>query len=104
METAIEFDKKKAGDLKEFVNKLPKDLVEVKGEKLELKDITKLPVLESYIDKESIDYITIVKDPTNVVFTFETDGSFSAKDALIESAKILENKYAEFSKLLRNLK
>ena len=45
METVIEFDKKKAGDLKEFVNKLPKDLVEIKGDKLELKDITKLPAL-----------------------------------------------------------
>ena len=104
METTIEFDKKKAGEVKEFVNKLPDGVVEIKGDKLELKDITKLALLESYINKENIDYITIKKNPSNVVFTFETDGSLSAKDALLESAKILEKKYAELGKLLKSLK
>ena len=104
METVIEFDKKKLEEVKELVNKLPKDIVEIKGNKLELKDNAKLPILESYIDKENIDYITIKKDPSKVIFSFETDGSFSAKDALIESAKILEGKYTELSKLLKNLK
>ena len=46
----------------------------------------------------------VKRDPTKVIFSFETDGSFSAKDAIIESAKILENKYAELGKLLKNLK
>ena len=76
----------------------------IKGNKLELKDIEKLPILESYIDKENIDFITIKKDPSKVIFSFETDGSFSAQDALIESAKILEGKYTELNKLLKNLK
>ena len=79
-------------------------IIEIKGDKLELKDIEKLPILESYIDKENIDYITIKKDPSKVIFSFETDGSFSAQDALIESSKILEGKYAELSKLLEKLK
>ena len=104
METIIEFDKKRLNDVKEFVNKLPKDLVEIKGNKLELKDIKKLPVLESHIDKEKADFLTVKRDPTKVIFSFETDGSFSAKDAILESAKILEKKYAEFGKLLKNLK
>jgi DNA-directed RNA polymerase subunit D len=104
MDAIIEFDSKKANDVKEFVNKLPKDLVEIKGNKLVLKDIKKLPVLESYIDKEEIDYITIKRDPTNVTFSLETDGAFSAKVAILESAKILEKKYAEMGKLLKTLK
>jgi DNA-directed RNA polymerase subunit D len=104
METTIEFDKKSANDVKEFVNKLPKDLVEIKSNKLELKDTAKLPILESYIDKENVDFLTIKRDPAKVTFSFETDGSFSAKDAILESAKILGKKYAEFSKLLKNLK
>jgi DNA-directed RNA polymerase subunit D len=104
MEIVIEFDKKKLDDVKELVNSIPKGIVEIKGDKLELKDIEKLPILESYIDKENIDYITIKKDPSKVIFSFETDGSFSAQDALIESSKILEGKYTELSKLLEKLK
>jgi DNA-directed RNA polymerase subunit D len=104
MDALIEFDSKKANDVKEFVSKLPKDFVEIKGNKLVLKDIKKLPVLESYIDKEGIDCITIKRDPTNVTFSLETDGSFSAKVAIMESAKILEQKYTELGKLLKTLK
>lgn len=104
METTIEFDKKSANDVKEFVNKLPKDLVEIKGNKLGLKDTAKLPILESYIDKENVDFLTIKRDPAKVTFSFETDGSFSAKDAILESVKILEKKYSELGKLLKNLK
>lgn len=104
METTIEFDKKSANDVKEFVNKLPKDLVEIKGNKLGLKDTAKLPILESYIDKENVDFLTIKRDPTKVTFSFETDGSFSAKDAILESANIIEKKYSELGKLLKNLK
>ena len=104
METTIEFDKKRENEVKDYVNKLPKDLVEIKGNKLILKDSKNLTVLESYIEIEKVDLFSIKKDPTKVIFSFETDGSFGAKDAVIESAKILENKYAEFGKQLKNLK
>ena len=104
METTIDFDKNKVDELKTFIDKLPDDLVEIKDNKLELKDIKSLPILESYIDSEKINFIKINKDPTKVIFSFETDGSFSAKDALLESAKILEDKYTEFGKLLKDLK
>jgi len=104
METSIEFDKSKSSYVKDFVNKLPENLVELKADKLVLKDETKLPVLESYIDQEKIDYIKIKRDPTKVTFNFETDGALKAKDAIIESAKILEKKYNEFGKQLKNLK
>ncbi len=104
METSIEFDKKRLADVKEFVNKLPKDLVEIKGDKLEMQDIKKLPILESFIDKETVDFLTVKRDPTKITFSFETDDSVSAKDAILESAKILEKKYTELNKLLKNLK
>ena len=103
MDFTVEFDKKRINDVKEFITKLPENLVVIKGDRLELKDTKKLSVLESYLDKEKVDFITLKRDPTKVTFSFETDGSFSAKDAILESAKILEKKYAEFSKLLKNL-
>ena len=104
MDKTINFDKKRINEVKEFINKLPEGTVEIKGDKLELKDIKKLPILESFMDKEDIDFISIERDPTKVTFTFETDSSFTAKDALLESAKILERKYNELGKLLTNLK
>jgi len=105
MDVSIEFDKKREDDVKKFVEKkLPKDLVEIKGNKLVLKDIKKLPVLESYIDKNRLNYINITKNPNNFTFTFETDGALSAKEAIIESTKILQGKYSEFGKQLKDLK
>jgi len=104
MDVSIEVDKKRMDEIKDFIKELPKDLVELKANKLEMKDITKLPVLESYIDKAEADFITIKRDPTKITFSFETDGSLNAKDALKESVDILKKKYDEFGKLLKKLK
>jgi len=100
----INFDKKKLNELKEFVKAIPDGLVALKGEKLEILDIGKLSILESYIDKNNVDFIEIKRDNTNIIFTFETDGALSPEEALINSSKILEEKYAEFGKLLGKLK
>lgn len=104
LEQTIEIDKKRMDEVMEFIKQLPKDLVELKGNKLEMKDVTKLPVLESYINKEKADYITVKRDPSKITLSFETDGSLNAKDALKESVNILVKKYEEFGKLLKNLK
>jgi len=100
----IDFDKKRINDIKELINRLPSDFVTIKNDKLEINDIKKLPILESYIEKEKIDYITIKKDSKNIIFSFETDGSMDAKTALLKSIDILNNKYKEFGKLLKGLK
>ncbi len=104
MDASIEIDKKRMDEVKDFIKELPKDLVELKANTLEMKDSTKLTVLESYVDKAKIDFITIKRDPTKLTFSFETDGSLSAKDALKESVNILTKKYDEFGKLLKKLK
>jgi DNA-directed RNA polymerase subunit D len=100
----IEFDKKRINDIKELINKLPSDFINIKNDKLEINDIKKLPILESYIEKEKIDYIKIKKDSKNIIFSFETDGSMDAKTALLKSIDILNNKYKEFGKQLKKLK
>jgi len=104
MDLSVEYDKNKASEVKEFVNKLPKGIAEIKNNKIEIINESKLAEFEYHLNKEKIDYITIKRDPNNITFKFETDGSLSAKDALTESAKLLENKYAEFGKLLKSLK
>ncbi len=101
---AIDIDKKKTDEVKELVDNLPPGIVELKNDKLEIKDVKKIAVLESQIEKTKTDCITVTRDQTKILFSFETDGSLTAKDALIESAKLLENKYAELGKLLKTVK
>ena len=104
MDYTIEFDKSKASDVKDFVDKLPDGLAEIKGEKIVLKDDLKLPAFESYMERKKIDFIKIKRDTNNFTFHFETDGALQAKDALYETAKLLEGKYSEFAKKLKDLK
>lgn len=99
----LSYDKKRLNDVKALVKDFPEGLVEFKGEKLLLKDSSKESVLETYLEKAEENLITITKDPMKMTFTFETDGSMSAKDALIESTTILSKKYEEFGKLLKEL-
>ena len=104
MDTVISFDKKRINDVKAFIEELPKDLVvEMKGDKLELQDRSKLPMLEAYLEKNKDDLITVTKDPTKLTFSFETDGSMSAKAALQESITILSKKYEELRGLLKDI-
>ncbi len=103
MQTKITVDKKHINEVKALVEELPKDLVELKGDKLELKDPSKESILESYLEKNKTEFITISKDPSKLLFSFETDGSMSAKAALQQSVNILAKKYEEFRGLLKDL-
>ena len=98
MDISIDFNISKTEEVKRIINKLPEGLFDIKNNKILLKDEKMLPTLESIVEKEKIDFITIKRDPTKITFSFETDGSLTAKDVIIESAKILEKKYTEFSK------
>ena len=103
MESKIVVDKKRMNEVKAFIEELPKGLVELKGDKLELLDPSKASIFESSLEKNKVDYITISRDPTKLLFSFETDGSMSAKTALQESINILTKKYEEFRKNLKDV-
>ena len=90
-------------EVKTFVEELPKNLVELKGEKLELQNPSQASMLESYIEKNKVDCVTITKDPSKLLFSFETDGSMSAKAALQHSIEILTKKYEKFRGLLKDI-
>jgi DNA-directed RNA polymerase subunit D len=102
--TTLTLDEKHLDDAQEFFQTLPKGIVEMKGKTLTLSDPSQLPVLESYMDKAKVDFISIAKDPSKITYTYETDGSMNAKEALQQSIKILSEKYQELSKLLKKLK
>ncbi len=103
METKITVDKKHINEAKAFIEEMPKDLVELKGDKLELKDPSKASIVEAYLEKHKTEFIKVSKDPSKLLFSFETDGSMSAKAALQESVNILAKKYGELRGLLKDL-
>jgi DNA-directed RNA polymerase subunit D len=105
MTNRIVFDKENKKKVKDFVENLPeKNVVDIKDEELVLKDPKKISWLRYHVDKEGTDFIRFEKNPDEMFFTFETDGALDAKDALAETANILENKYKEFRTLLKKIK
>ena len=99
-----EYEPSKKKEVEKFIKSLPDGIAAFKNDKIEILDITKMPIFESYLDRKKITYITVKRDQTNIVFSFETDGSLSAKSAFIHTCKILEDKYKELGKQLKNLK
>jgi len=95
LQPVLQVDKKKLDAAKAFVQDLPAGLVELKGTTLELKDRSRLPELEQFLEKEREDSIKIIRDSSKITFVFETDGSLPPKDALKETVAILTRKYEE---------
>jgi DNA-directed RNA polymerase subunit D len=100
----VEIDQKKCDLCKKCVEACPKNILEIKNNKLVVTDIEKCTTCKSCTEVCESDAIAVTGDENKFLFHFETDGSLSAKDALMESVKIIEEKYAEMSKLLKTLK
>jgi DNA-directed RNA polymerase subunit D len=99
----ISFDPKRKDDVEDFISEIPKDLVTIKDNTLVLSDVTKLPVLESYIETERVDFITVSKDPQAIQFHFETDGSIPADETMLYALDIFKDKLDEFESLTKKL-
>jgi DNA-directed RNA polymerase subunit D len=101
---SIQFDPEKKKDVEDFVEELPEGIVKsITKDSIELTDISKLPIFESYIDLENIDYITVDKDQRHIRFHFETDGSYTADKALMKSIEIFEEKLHDFTELIDDI-
>lgn len=99
----IHFKSEDKEKVEEFVAGLPDDLVTIQENELIISDIKKLPVLESYMDKQHVDYISLERDQGRIHFHFETDGSLQTKDALVHSIMIFEDKLKDFQDHLKDL-
>jgi len=100
----VEIDQKRCNLCKKCIEACPKNIIEIKNNKLSITDIEKCTICKSCMEICEPGAITVKGDENKLLFHFETDGSLSAKDALKETAKILSEKYTEFGKLLKKLK
>ncbi len=99
----IIFDPKDKSEVQDFVDELPEGLVSMKKDSLELHNPKDLAILESYMDTEQVDVITIKKDINHIQFHFETDGALFARDALLSAIDIFEQKLDDFEKQLKKI-
>jgi len=100
----IEIDQKKCTKCNKCIEICPKRILEMKNDKLIVTEIEECTLCNSCIESCESDAINVTGDDTKFIFQIETDGALKAKDALIESAKILVKKYSEFGKLLKKIK
>ena len=63
-----------------------------------------IEVCEALFGKGSDLPIKITADESTRIFHFDTDGSLSATDALLEALRIIEDKLSSFSDNLKNIK
>ncbi|RLF42778.1 MAG: DNA-directed RNA polymerase subunit D [Thermoplasmata archaeon] len=97
----INQDKLDDDSRKRAIEACPKKILEEKDGKLVVKNIEDCSLCKSCVEVTEDGAIEVKGDETRFIFKFETDGSLDAKTVLIEAAKILEEKYKEFEKLIK---
>lgn len=96
----IEIDNEKCNLCNECVEICPRDILEIKRKKLNVKNIENCILCKSCMEVCKKGAIKVRGDETRIIMQYETDGSLTAKEALKEALKILYKKYDELKKAL----
>lgn len=82
----------------------PKGVLAKDGRKVVVKHPEKCNLCNSCVEMCETEAITVTGDPTKILFRFETDGSVSAKDILLNGLKILEERFEHVREQISALK
>jgi len=85
------------------INSCPKDVFVREGKKIVIAHPEECNLCMACVEACELDCITIEKDPSKIVFKYETDGAFSAKELLIRTLKLLEEKFKGFGEMVSSL-
>jgi len=96
----IEIDSKKCNLCNECVEICPRKVLEIKKKKLDVKNVEECILCKSCEEVCKRDAIKVKGDENRIIMQYETDGSLSAKEVLVEALKILHKKYDELEKKL----
>jgi DNA-directed RNA polymerase subunit D len=100
----VEIDQSKCDLCKKCIDVCPTHILEIKNNKLVVTDIEQCTSCKTCMELCENDAVIVDSDPHKFIFCFETDSSFTTKEALQEATKILIEKYEEFGNLLKKLK
>lgn len=96
----IEIDEKKCNLCGACVEACPRDILQIKRNKLQIKNVEECILCKSCSEACRREAINVKGDETRIIMQYETDGSMTAKEALKQALKILSRKYEELEKAL----
>lgn len=82
------------------VKACPRKILEIKREKLTVKDIKNCIMCGTCMETCKKEAINVTGDETRIILQYETDGSMNAKDTLRETLALLAKKYEDLGKAL----
>jgi len=100
----VDINLKKCDACGDCIDRCPQKILKLKDNNLTITDIEQCTLCKSCEEICESDAISVHADPTKFLFRFETDGSLQPKDVLSHAVKLLEQKYAEFGKAIKDLK
>jgi DNA-directed RNA polymerase subunit D len=86
------------------VDNCPKDVLAIKDESIVVNDIENCSLCRNCEEVCTLNAIKIRGDETKFIFQFETDGSLTAKEALLQALTIMEDEFEELRKVVGKLK
>lgn len=100
----INIDHKKCDVGASCVTNCPRDVLELKDDKIVVTDLENCSLCRACEEVCSLDAIKVTGDDTKFIFQFETDGSLTAKEALMRALAILKDEFEELRDLAGKLK
>jgi len=99
----VTIDASKCNGCLECVRYCPKKVFEKEGEKVIVKNNSACDLCNSCVEVCKPGAVSVKGDDTKFIFTFETDGSISAKDALIKALDILSKTFSQVKDMLSTI-
>lgn len=82
----------------------PKDVFVREGKKISIAHPEKCNLCMACVEECEIGCVHVEEDSTRIVFKYETDGAINAKELLLHTLKILNEKFENFREMISDIK
>ena len=88
----------------ECIKACPRNILKIKNNQLVTEHIEDCSLCQSCVEICKKQAIQVKGSPNKIILQYETDGSMTAKEVLVEALKILANKFSELEKNIKEIK
>jgi DNA-directed RNA polymerase subunit D len=99
----VTLDPSRCEDCRKCVRICPRDVFGIVDDKVVVANEIECILCKSCVETCETGAVEVDCDPTSFLFTFETDGSLSAKDTLVAALDILEAQFEMFREMVSDL-